>query len=268
MGSLVRFVSRVGATSGGSNGSHIFDLSARSNAGWKRASTGLSTILASDYYGTSVCWHGSLRKFIAFAAGLHGLPSTGVWYLDMENRPTKGVGLHGAWSVPTFTTMDSATSRYWPGHEVVILFGLNSATSAWALQYFDPYTPTRAPAYLSLTGPDVLPYPLLENVKWGFAYYPEGNCFFAKPPAQTRGGVDPYSQNLWSTPPLYNWRNRPWTVEKLTFGGDMLPPGKNESSISKRFGWNPKIGCLVWVGSTSTAVYAYRPPLRTDGRTL
>ena len=226
-GSIVRCETKVGVTGGGSNGAHRFDLTARSIAGWSRASTGLSNGGGQNSYGTAWCWHGSLRKFIGIQAGGGGVPTAVVLYLDFENRPTKGVGAFGSWVVTSYRTMDAPVSRYWPGREVIILFGLQNdgtVSPRWTLQWFDPYNAAsqRPPQYLTLTG-DVLPYPLPNNGKWGFAYYPPGDCFYARPPGAL---ISDYAQYIWKiTPPSYNWRNRPWTVQRIRMGGEPVANG-------------------------------------------
>lgn len=262
-GSLLRFVN--GGVPFQMNATHSFDLSANSNAGWKRAATTLvSGIQDSNFYGCHCAWHGGLRRFIALPnrdGSTIGYSFTKVWYLDMENRPSRGVGLHGTFTTTVgYQPQSGSTLIYWPGMEVVVSLGKNAAETAYAIQYYDPYDSTRAPQYVAING-----MPALTGYRWGFTFYPEGQCFYAKPGA-TSTSTDPNAQKIWKiTPPAFNWRNRAWSAQEITMGGtssggsDVVAGGDNVAGFSKNFGYNPKIGCIVWCAGASFPVYAYRP---------
>lgn len=235
---------------------HSFDLTSRTLAGWKRGATGSTTYdeFVNGPEAHSV-FHKGTRKFVTFTSG----PSQTydifkVWYVDMTT-PGNGVGTHGTWNVPAYKSSQGGTATYWPTQDVIIGFGMNATRSARAIWYFDPNTPTIEPKYVPIVG-DIPP---TGGSRWGFAHYDLSDCFYGKPACQA-GGVDPDTQFIYKLqPPGANWKTSPWTCTRILMGGDSVAIGTDNTGVAHRFGYIPRLACMVWCNGLNVPVYAYRP---------
>lgn len=237
-GSLVLCTKYVAYRIGHFSSAHALNLD---TGAWRRASSGNSSMVTS-VDSPSWCWHPTYRRFYGFVSGASPVFTDRIHYLDFQNKG--GVGVYNAIGVSNHLMLSYATSRYWPRRDRIVIVG-NDATQ-FAVRIWDPYN-AGTPTAVTITG-DI---PVGNG--FGFDYVPELDCFFVRSPAAG------YEQVLWKlTPDPVNPETRPWVSQQITMGGATVT-GNTPNGMWKRFSYNAKIKCLVWVSSSAGAVYGYRP---------
>jgi hypothetical protein len=218
------------------------------STGWSHKcdlSTGIWTRSSSNgaVPGQEMAWaFDTLRdRFVGARTG-PSVPSSSFYILGGF---ANGVGVHRLIPSGQYTMGNEATAVYYPDGDAFLMCGSTQVPApgirAWDLANgFAKYD-------LKLRGD-----PLPPCSGPGFVWCGDLKCFFLRDP---RAGQE---QFLWSvTPPSGNWRTEPWTVSKIRMAGARVV-GNTPAGMWGRFAYARAAGCLVWVSTINTPVYAYR----------
>lgn len=242
-GSLLRVASFAAHVNASCNTgwSHRLDFTstAMRDGRWTRASANS----LSGYLAPGACSaYDSRRKRVWWLASLTSAPGH-IRYLDLGSAEQVQLGLERGATLAPFAAPDSATMRYDPLHDVLLLSGAVGTETALAyLRCAQPQAGWFTPRLSQ-------PIPTLPNASLGFDRVPEANAYVLLSSADRHA--------------VYGLRlpdalGATWHVSRQALAPQEIPVAR---VVGKRWSYCEAAGCCVWMASSSAPVLAYRPLL-------